>query len=212
MKIKQLRPLTIATLILGVIAVFLFMAVINQQLIISRLSKDIKSEQKQSSELSEKSLESKKLENSYKNLSQKLGGRYRNVSWSRHLPYMVNQLTGIMYVYNLKIETLRPNPIRTIDTVSQLPLRITFKSRIGDLAKLIRDIENTDPKLNIETLDLKPSGDNSDQLQVDMLISSYAVEDKDAPDSVVAVKPVHAPVVVKISKKTTLGVSTGGKR
>lgn len=199
MKIRQLRLAVIASAAMGLMIICLSILVINQQLTSSQLSTQIVQERHKASRLSSENTENTDLAKKYSDLSAKFGGRYREVTWSKHIPFMVNQLTGIMQAHELKIETLRPNPIRSVDNISQLPLRIGFKAELADLAGVVQDVEKTTPVLNIESLDIRTADDKSGLLQTDMTVSSYAITDKDAPE-VDAVAISH-PIPVKIVKK-----------
>jgi Tfp pilus assembly protein PilO len=199
MKIRKFRPTVIAAAILILIIIGLSIAVLDQQLRSSNLSMQIMQENEKFNRLSRDTSADVNLDKKYRDMALKLGGRYKEVTWSRHIPFMVNQLTAAMQAYGVKIETLRPDPIRTMDNVSQLPLRIGFKAGIADMAKVVRDIEKTTPFLNIERLDIRAAGEKSDLLQSEMTVSSYAITDKDAPE-MPKVTPLHSSASVKVTK------------
>jgi hypothetical protein len=132
------------------------------------------------------------------------------------MPFMINQLTGIMEAHKLKIDTLRPEPITSSSDVYRLPLRVSFKANLGELARTIDDIEKTLPVLSIEELGMRPAGDKSDLLQADMVVSLFAIADPNAPmpetlklqhikDNHVTVmisKPAHSKTVGKAKLKS----------
>lgn len=181
MKIRKLRATMIAAGILGLVIFGLVVAIINQQVTLSRLSADI-SQQKQSlGRMTKETAAYKTLSAKYLDMSAKLGGRYRSVSWGTQMPSMVNQLTGIMQAQKVKIQTLRPEPITSTDGVSRMPLRISFNAGLGDLAKLVHDMETAVPHLEVERLDIHIADDKSEKLQTDMTVSSFAVTDENAP-------------------------------
>jgi|GEM_PF-3916429 len=200
MKIRQFRPTVIAAAILILVIICLSIAILNQQLVSSSLSTQIKQENAKFTRLSKDSTADVDQDRKYRDMALKLGGRYREVTWSKHIPFMVNQLTAAMQTYEVKMDTMRPDPIRTIDNVSQLPLRIGFKANLADMAKIVRDIEKTTPLLNIERLDIRAASEKSDLLQSEMTVSSYAITDKDAPE-MPKVVPLHTSVSVKVTKK-----------
>lgn len=98
------------------------------------------------------------------------------------MPFMINQLTGIMESHDLKVDTLKPDPLTKVDGVSRLPLRISLKADLGKLAKVVRDIEKGFPLLKIDSLDIRTAA-GSAVLQTDMTVSSFAVTDKNAPEA-----------------------------
>ncbi len=85
-----------------------------------------------------------------------------------------------MQAHKLKIDTLRPEPITSSGGVYRLPMRISFKAALGDLARAVRDIEKTVPVLSIEQLGVRSSGDKSDLLEADMVVSLFAIADPSA--------------------------------
>ncbi len=203
MKIRQVGPIVIASAVLALVILCLAVGIVNQQLTSSRLSGQIVQEKAAIAKFSEDSVVNAALVKDYQKLSAKLGGRYRDASWSSHMPFVINQLTGIMQGNKLKIETLKPDPVTLIGGVSRLPLRIGFKAGLGDLAKVVREIEKTTPLLDIESLDIRTTA-GSDQLQVDATVACFAVVDKNAPQ-VTSNAPKSETVMVTVDKSATSG-------
>lgn len=198
MNIRQLRAVTVTLIVLGALVAVLAAGVVVQQVAASRLSRQIAREKTAIAKITGDTTNGAALEQNYQRLSTKLGGRSRDASWSSRMPFMMNQLNGIFEADKLKIETLKPDPVTAIDGVSRLPLRIGFKANLADLANVVREIEKTNPILNIESLDIR-SNAGSEQLQIDMTVASFAVVDKNAP--VVKVKLPMPPKPVEKAEK-----------
>lgn len=214
MKIRHIRMTLIVAGILGLIDFFLVAAIVDQQISLSRLSGDMIQQKRSLSRIEKDTTAFKTVTSTYETLSSKLGGRYRNVSWSTQIPSVVNQVTGLMQSQGLKMQTLKPEPITSKDGVSRLPLRVSFQAGLGDLAKLVFAIERSVPYLEIERLDINAAKENGDKLQADMTISSFAIADENAP---LTTKPAAGSTpkkaktpVVRTSRK--ISRATGGAK
>lgn len=182
MKSWRLKTPATISAILGVIVLALLIAVVDQHIGSATRAAEIQRQKQMLSALTKEAIADQNVRRNYATLSKKVGRRYKTVSWGQQMPFMVNQLTGILTSHNLNIETLRPEPVTSANEVSRLPLRISFKAQLGDLAQAIRDIERANPLLCIEQMDLRVSGNRSDLLQANMIVSSFAISDASAPD------------------------------
>lgn len=204
MNMPKLRTPMIAAGALGLIIFGLITAILDQRLADSGLSSQIAEHKQALSRMAQDSTNQKALVGDYQKLSSRLGARYRQVSWGKQMPFMLNQITGIMRNRGLKVETLRPDPITSANGVSRLPLRIGFKAGLSDLARVVQDMEKTLPLLYIETLNIRAQTGNMESLQADMTVSSFAISDEAAPE--VQLPPIspsrHAPVAKSIAAKS----------
>ena len=182
MKLSRLKnPAALSTL-LGVVVAVLALAVVDQHIGNSTRAAEISRQKQMLAALNRDMASERKLTKSYSKLSRQLGHKYKEVSWGKQMPFMVNQLTGILQLRKLDMETLRPEPVTSANGVSRLPLRISFKAKIGDLAHVVEDIEKSSPLLSIEQLDVRTTRNNSDLLQANLMVSSFAVTDARAPE------------------------------
>ena len=181
MKKPDIRPITIIYTALGLLVAVLVIAVVNQRIVSAGLSSEIARQKQQLSELTKNSVSHRKLNSDYYRLSTRIGGRFHDVSWDRQMPRMINQLTGIMDAHNIDIEVLKPETIVSNNKISKLPIRISFKSNLEHLTRALLDIEKTTPILNIDQINIRVSDNKTDTLQVDAIVSSFAITDKNVP-------------------------------
>lgn len=206
MRIRQLPGYLLASWLMSLAIAVLMIAIVTQQITSSRLSSDIR-EQKESLKRSRENAESsKQTASDYSEISAKLGGRYKEVSWSTRMPFVISELAGITQAHRLKIENLKPEPVTSADEVSRLPMRITIKADIADLARVVEDIDKSIPYMDVERMDIHMASDKSDLLQCDMTVSSFAVQDENSSQPMSGIgtkKPKGKKAEVKV---------TGGKR
>jgi Tfp pilus assembly protein PilO len=211
MKIRQIPTYLLASGLMGLVILGLLVAIVFQQIASSGLSSDIRHEREAIDMYKKDATAYKQITTDYSYMSAKLGGKYKDVSWTTRMPFVVSDLSGMTQARHLKIETLKPEPVTAADGVYRLPMRITLKAQIGDLARLAQDIETSVPYMDIERMDVHMPSDKSESLQCDMTISSFAVQDDDASQPMTGVgseKPVK-----KISaKKNSTGDQSGRHR
>lgn len=184
MKIQNFRPPVIAMIVIGLITVGLAIAVVGQQITGSQLSTDLRQQRKTLKDTIDTIKEYKTLSMNYDDLSLKLGGRHRSISSSKMTVSIMNQINGIAQMQGIKLDSLRPDPATTVNSITRLALRISFKASLGDITRVIQSIETTVPLLHIEQLNIRAADDKSDMLQADMTISSFGIIDKNAPELV----------------------------
>jgi Tfp pilus assembly protein PilO len=184
MKTQNFRPPVIAMIAIGLITACLAIAVTGQQITGSQLSNDLRQQRKTLKDTIDTVKEYKTLSMNYDDLSLKLGGRHRSISSSKMTVSIMNQINGIAQMQGIKLDSLRPDPATTVNNITRLTLRISFKSTLGSITRVIQSIETTVPLLHIEQLNIRAANDKSDMLQVDMTISSFGIVDKNAPELV----------------------------
>jgi Tfp pilus assembly protein PilO len=202
MNFKKLKPLEITLAILGVIVVGLIIALIDQQMTGARLTSDIAREKDSLARLSKASSDYQTMSNNYFALSSKVG-RHEDRAVSGQVPFIINQLTGIMQSHKLRMETLSPEPATAGNGVSRQPMRITFKGSLGDVTRTIQDIENTVPFLYIERFDMHAGEEKSDTLQCDMTVSSFSIQGSKMPGT----KDKKAPVTMPDNSHKVVGAA-----
>jgi len=177
MNISKLQTTVIIKCILGLVILGLGIGIIAQRLAISGLRSEVAEKTKELAKLRTEDTDAKSMTVKYKDLVNKLGDRYQKVSWGKHLPTMMNQINGIMTAHSIKMDTLRPEPLTNANDISRLPMHISFKANLGDLARVVQDIEKATPLLSIEQLDVRVPTNQSDLLEMDMIVSSFAITD-----------------------------------
>lgn len=193
MKLSRLKTPMAVCALLGVVVLGLIAAVVDQHITGSTKSAEIVRQRQMLASLTKEAIADKKVKNEYARLSRSIGRRYKEVTWGGQMPFMVNQLTGILKARKINIETLRPDPITSSNSVFRLPLRITFKAGLGDVAHVIQDIQKSNPLLCIEQMDLRMSDNKTQLLQANMTVSSFAVTDAHAPEMAeIALSPTPA--------------------
>ncbi len=213
MKLSRLKTPTAVCTLLGVVVLGLTAAVVDQHIASSTKSAEIIRQRQMLTALTKEAVADKQVRNQYARLSRSIGRRYKEVTWGGQMPFMVNQLTGIVKARKINIETLRPDPITSSNSVSRMPLRITFKAGLGDVAHVIQDIQKSNPLLCIEQMDLRMSDNKTQLLQANMTVSSFAVTDAHAPEMAeIALSPTSTKTAGAGSKPAArASVSDAGK-
>ncbi|MGB9588442.1 MAG: type 4a pilus biogenesis protein PilO [Armatimonadota bacterium] len=178
MKNHRIRMTKIILIVLAVVAIALAVAVVYQRITMSRLSGELQSRKHRLAVIQQDLKERTRYHQDYRELSLKLGGRFTRCTWSDQMPYMVSQLTGILQPHGVKIKTLKPEPMTTQSVVSRFPLGVEIDATIAQVTGILKDIRSTVPLLCIERLDISPSPNSADLLEVSMRIASFVVIDK----------------------------------
>lgn len=187
--LKKMRAPVVVIVILGLAVIILAAAVVSQRISYAGVLTEL---ERQSDTLSRRDRDTstnRALAEDYEKLCPEIGGRFREVTWSGRMPASINQITGITKGLGIEIESLKPGVITSRDSVYRLPVSISLKASLGDLAKLVRELESATPVFFVEKMDIRASDGSSDKLSCDLVISSFAVADPDAP------------LVVKIDEK-----------
>lgn len=172
------RMTRIILIVLVVVTISLAVALVYQRIAISRLSSELQSRKHRLAVMQHDLEERTRYQKDYKELSLKLGGRFARCTWSDQMPYMVSQLNGILQPHGVKIKTLKPEPMTSRSMISRFPLGIEIDVTIAQLTGILKDIQSTVPLLSIERLDISPSANSADLLEVSMRIASFVVIDK----------------------------------
>lgn len=175
------RGLTVAAVILAAVAVSLAVALLIQRSTAAGLSSRISEQRAELADLNRRLGECAARQRDYRQQCLKLGGRLSTCTWSDQMPYMVDQLAGIVDPRGLKIETLQPQPMTSAKRILRFPLSLGLQTDLATLTSMLEDIENTVPLLSIERLDIRDGQDNSGRLQIDMTVSSFVVLDPNSP-------------------------------
>jgi len=177
---RKFQAPVIATIILGVVVLGLSLALVGRAIAYAATTRAI-SEQEHLLTRTTRSIKQRTaLHQNYERLSQQLGMRLPGCSWSEQMPFMVNQLTGIVEAYGVKIETLQPEPVVTKDQIMRFPLRLSVRADLKSLTKILRDMESTTPALSVDQLSIRNDQKTAGTLLVEMTVSSFVILDKHA--------------------------------
>jgi len=209
MKGSKRRITLVTAVVLGAVVLGLGAAAIAQRLAISRILREIGEQRTLLASARRELEETSAWRRDYDDLSLKLGGRLADCCWSDQMPYMVAQLTGIMEPHGLKIETLQPQPMTSAQRILRFPLRIGLQTDLATLAKVLEDIEETVPLLEVEQLDIRNAQGREGKLQIGMTVSSFVVLDKRAP--VTSRRQIPKPLKMASAPRETTAAAPGAK-
>jgi len=171
----------IAAAVLGAAVVALTAAVVTQRLAAAGVSRDAREQKALLTRYERELRDCSAYEKDYRDCSLKLGGRWAECSWSDQAPFMIVQLAVIVEQRGLKMDSFQPQPMSSAKGILRFPVRISLQGGLASLAGVLAEIEKTIPLLEIERLDIRRAPDKGDNLQVDMMVSSFVVIDENAP-------------------------------
>jgi Tfp pilus assembly protein PilO len=173
--LQQLDTARVAIWLLGILVFVLAAIMVNQIFVRSRLSVRAGAQKQLLSELTAGASGNRLALNKYDEMAIKLCGRIPDGTVRGNMPFMINQVAGVMQAHGLKPETLKPEPVTVVDGIDRVPLRVSFSAGIGNMVLVVRDIENTVPVMHIDQLSIRPATDKSGTLHAEMTISSFVV-------------------------------------
>jgi Tfp pilus assembly protein PilO len=174
--LQQLDTAKVAIWVLGILVFVLAAIMVNQMFMRSRLSGRVKEQQQLLSDLTAGASGNRTAMDKYDEMVIKLCGRIPDGTARENMPFMINQVAGVMRSHGVRPETLKPEPVTVVDGIDRVPLRVSFSASLGNMVLVVRDIEDTIPVMHIDQLSIRPATDKSGTLHAEMTISSFVVD------------------------------------
>ncbi len=97
-------------------------------------------------------------------------------SWSEQLPPMMAQVARL--VADSQVEAVQPAPIAENGQLIRFPLRLTLRSDLSSLTRLLQRARQQSPVLAVDQLAIRTGAQVGDPLRVELTLSSYVIVER----------------------------------
>ena len=97
-------------------------------------------------------------------------------SWSEQLPPMMAQVARLMA--DSQVEAVQPAPIAQNGQLTRFPLRLTLRSDLSSLTRLLQRVRQQSPVLAVDQLAIRTGAQVGDPLRVELTLSSYVIVER----------------------------------